>query len=66
MMQLVKFLKDAASNAARLSRETLDLKTSSELRMMSEQLKKKAFERERTIVAGAVASFQQEQLENRN
>ena len=42
----------------RLSRETLDLKTSRELRMLSEQLKEKSEERQKAIVSGAARSLE--------
>jgi len=57
-MQLVKFLQESASQAMRLSRETLDLKTSRELRMLSEQLKEKSEERQKAIVSGAARSLE--------
>ncbi len=45
-MKLVEFMRDMASRALRLSRNTLDLKTSRELRIMGEELKAKSQERE--------------------
>lgn len=48
-MKIVEFLRDMASRALRLSRNTLDLSTSRELRMMSDELKSKSQEREREL-----------------
>jgi hypothetical protein len=45
-MKLVQFLRDMAARAMHLSRNTLDLATSRELRKMSEELKAKSEERE--------------------
>lgn len=48
-MNMVEFLRDMASRAFRLSRNTLDLSTSRELRIMADELKAKSEEREREI-----------------
>lgn len=45
-MNLVDFLRDMASRALRLSRNTLDLQTSRELRIMGEELKARSHESE--------------------
>lgn len=45
-MNYVEFLRDMASRALRLSRNTLDLQTSRELRIMGEELKAKSLESE--------------------
>lgn len=41
-MNTVEFMRDMASRALRLSRSTLDLHTSRELRIMGEELKQKS------------------------
>ena len=46
-MNLTEFMRDMASRALRLSRNTLDLKTSRDLRVMAEELKQKSEEQER-------------------
>lgn len=48
-MKLIEFLRDMASRAFRLSRNTLDLQTSRELRIMGEQLKERAQEQEKEL-----------------
>lgn len=48
-MKLIEFLRDMASRAFRLSRNTLDLHTSRELRIMGEQLRDKAQEHEKEL-----------------
>jgi len=50
-MKTVEFLRDMASRAQRLSRHTLDLQTSRELRVMGEELKAKSEERARELSA---------------
>lgn len=46
-MGLLEFLREMASRAYRLSRSTVDLSTSRELRIMGDQLKAKSEEYER-------------------
>lgn len=43
-MNTIEFMRDMASRALRLSRSTLDLHTSRELRIMGEELKAKSDE----------------------
>lgn len=43
-MNTIEFMRDMASRALRLSRNTLDLHTSRELRIMGEELKAKSEE----------------------
>ncbi len=52
-MNTVEFMRDMASRALRLSRSTLDLHTSRELRIMGEELKAKSEECARELGAAA-------------
>jgi hypothetical protein len=48
-MNLVQFLRDMAARAMQLSRNTLDLSTSRELRKLSDELKAKSEECEEAL-----------------
>ncbi len=52
-MNTVEFMRDMASRALRLSRSTLDLHTSRELRIMGEELKAKSEEYAREQMTSA-------------
>ncbi|MBS4084858.1 MAG: hypothetical protein KGZ73_15020 [Rhizobiales bacterium] len=52
-MNTIEFMRDMASRALRLSRNTLDLHTSRELRIMGEELKAKSDECARERCASA-------------